>query len=714
MQRWFFLDDKAKLEEEASPLSSLRSKKPVAECSPGCRKWTFNLIMNHDMLPNEVVAVSGASGNLGNWQPGHCLLMKHEEDSNNWVASVAIPRDREIHYRYLVCAVDPTTENVIVRRWETHLAPRVIPELGDTSESHDIFGDVNGVIKIDRGWLTCESIIQFKFFSSPFIWKHRMKNRLLYVKVTPMNLRIHCDTQFAAQAPLEDSLSNDTRENGVEQPTFCFAEVATLKYDDSVIQAQSQFGTPCGTDDLIIFHITVPDPENVAYLIDLYAYSSKATKDEPPYHLGYHYILPNVLKRSEGNLELPITCATKHRPLGMMQVGYLWVKPFQNYHFDTRVSYSRYWNKKWTGLDVGHRGSGTSFKARDTVIRENTIASLKNAAAHGADMLEFDVQLSKDLVPVLYHDFHVYVSLKSKKKIMDVNDFLELPMRELTLEQLKNFKVYHVIEGRTGETRNFQNGDMDEHQPFPQLADVLDSIDPHIGFNIEVKWSQLLLDGTMESEHTVDRNLYVDCILDVVLRKAAGRRIVFSCFDSDICTMLRYKQNIYPVMFLTLGVTTKYPKYQDPRCNTIERAVCNARAMELLGIVAHTEDLLRDPTQVNLATNQGLIVFCWGDDNNSKDTIKMLKGMGLHAIIYDKMDVLTTKERKESVFLVQAKENQNELFKLQCLELGRRWPEEPEQLVMGENEKVLELEAKRQELALSTATSIASLLEQAD
>lgn len=129
---------------------------------------------------------------------------------------------------------------------------------------------------------------------------------------------------------------------------------------------------------------------------------------------------------------------------------------------------------------------------------------------------------------------------------------------------------------------------------------MLDAIDLHIGFNIEVKWSQKLHDGTMEEEfeHSVDRNLYVDCILDVVLRKAANRRIVFSCFDPDICTMLRYKQNRYPVMFLTLGETTKYKKYMDPRGSTIETAVFHALAMELLGIVAHTEDLLRDPSQV--------------------------------------------------------------------------------------------------------------------
>ena len=42
---------------------------------------------------------------------------------------------------------------------------------------------------------------------------------------------------------------------------------------------------------------------------------------------------------------------------------------------------------------------------------ENTIASLRKAGAHGADYVEFDLQLTKDLVPVVYHDFTVCTTL---------------------------------------------------------------------------------------------------------------------------------------------------------------------------------------------------------------------------------------------------------------------------------------------------------------
>lgn len=74
------------------------------------------------------------------------------------------------------------------------------------------------------------------------------------------------------------------------------------------------------------------------------------------------------------------------------------------------------------------------------------------------------------------------MSLK-KKATVNADDMLELPMRELTLEQLKNMKVYHVVEGRNREAKFFDE-DLLEHQPFPELAEALTVIDEKLGFNI--------------------------------------------------------------------------------------------------------------------------------------------------------------------------------------------------------------------------------------
>lgn len=107
-----------------------------------------------------------------------------------------------------------------------------------------------------------------------------------------------------------------------------------------------------------------------------------------------------------------------------------------------------------------------------------------------------------------------------------------------------------------------------------------------------------LRDGSYELYHPTDMNLYLDTILEVVLRHGGQRRIVFSCFNPDVCSVIRSKQNKYPVMFLTVGESKIYPQYQDPRCWSIPAAVQFANMTQLLGLCVHTEDLLREPSLV--------------------------------------------------------------------------------------------------------------------
>ncbi|XP_033150836.1 glycerophosphocholine phosphodiesterase GPCPD1, partial [Drosophila busckii] len=387
MQRWLNTDNDD--DAMAAPLTCPAS--PTVERIYGdinaSRLWKFRVLVTEQLASNERLALVGNCDALGNWQSSGAAIMSLEpdseaEDSQVWQAQVYIPRQCGTEYRYFVCAVDPITEQLVVRRWEVQLQPRCIAELQQqAAQVQDTFGSYNGLEKVDRGWLTKETLVQLKFFYAPFSWKQRMKRRLVHVKVTPMNLRIPSADAGTCSSTLEDSLSNDThdtRENGGDNSAaFGFSEVVTLSAEECELRAQEQFGAACGASDLVIFHLTVLDLENTAYLVDLYSYSSRVAKEDgPPQHLGYHYVLPNLLKRSEGNLELPITCAKSHRPLGMMRLGYLLVKPSSVCaNMEMQVSYARYWNNKWTGLDVGHRGSGTSFKAKDAVIRENTITS---------------------------------------------------------------------------------------------------------------------------------------------------------------------------------------------------------------------------------------------------------------------------------------------------------------------------------------------------
>ena len=54
------------------------------------------------------------------------------------------------------------------------------------------------------------------------------------------------------------------------------------------------------------------------------------------------------------------------------------------------------------------------------------------------------------------------------------------------------------------------------------------------------------------------------------------------------------------------------------------------------GVNPHTEDLLKDASLISQAKAMGLVVFCWGDDNNHRGNIELLKQQGVDGVIYDR------------------------------------------------------------------------------
>ncbi|KAL0273690.1 UNVERIFIED_CONTAM: hypothetical protein PYX00_006312 [Menopon gallinae] len=664
------------------------------------RAWTFRVQV--ETLPGEVVGVTGSVPELGEWkvsEKSKIVLLNKEVSSPSlediWSVTVFLPANVEIQYRYFICVALENDKHIIKRR-EVFIRPRTISKTAESNAAepsktapYDKFGFHDQRYMIDRGWLTSETVIQLKLHSNPiFFWKDKLKDRKPYVKLTPVNLtrKPANDTPQIIDLMDNNSLSLDTLDIGGSHEMWSVTEICVMNDTEGELRPQEQFGREYNPDDFIVFQVQAHHSENLAYLVDFYMYSSRAAENEPPNHIGFSYILPSTLTSSEGRVVVPIT-STKHRPIGQLFVYYLVIQPIPDFVCDMSVSYARYWKHNLLGLDVGHRGLGTSFKQKSCAagVRENTIASLKEAASHGADFVEFDVQLSKDMVPVIYHDFHVCISLKRKKVSVEDMDMLEIPLKELTLEQLQCLKdfdpkspskalhicerdpsknwVYHVQEGMINKQLFFDE-DLEDHQPFPTLKHALEVLDPSVGFNIEIKWTMLLKDGTFELNNPFDLNSYLDSVLRVVLDHGGSRKIVFSCFHPDICTMVKYKQTKYPVIFLTQGVTSKYPMYHDPRCHTIPAAVYFAKSSGILGINVHTEDILRDPNQVAFAKQRGLVVFCWGDDNNNPETIKYLKDLGLHAVIYDKINEFGPKRLDNNLYVSEAKDLQNQLIKV--------------------------------------------------
>lgn len=119
----------------------------------------------------------------------------------------------------------------------------------------------------------------------------------------------------------------------------------------------------------------------------------------------------------------------------MVTFEYIIALPFQHPNLSIG-SKQTYWKSVSTKV-IGHRGAGANRKFSGTgnlQIGENTVLSLVTAASLGAEYVEFDVQLTKDHVPVIYHDWLVSetgleipvnaVSLKEFKKISPRNNVM--------------------------------------------------------------------------------------------------------------------------------------------------------------------------------------------------------------------------------------------------------------------------------------------------
>jgi glycerophosphoryl diester phosphodiesterase len=369
-------------------------------------------------------------------------------------------------------------------------------------------------------------------------------------------------------------------------------------------------------------------------------------------------------------------------------------------------------------------GSSFSHGIPNAIVAENTIASFERAFCHGVDMIEFDVMLTKDMVPIIYHDFATFVSAARHSGSNGSNVLVKIPVQDLTLNELTNLNVESLAEwqykagaGKADlEVRNKcrhdsglgkeitqavastmandtandkksygfsftvrddsnlqhvadaeKNFDIDKdfrlqlsagsgktfgrdetksksvdycksERPFPTLSECFSSLDPCRGFNIEIKHTMQLADGSFEDDLvvSVELNDYIDAILNVVYKGAGNRPIVFSSFHPDSCLMLRLKQSRYPVLFLSQGEFSDHPAYADTRARSVTDAIQFVRSEGMMGVDLHSRELLQDLGVVRLAKKAGLAVYCWGVENNDRENMRVLEGAGVDAIILDR------------------------------------------------------------------------------
>ncbi|XP_075940039.1 glycerophosphocholine phosphodiesterase GPCPD1 isoform X2 [Anarhichas minor] len=601
------------------------------------------LTVRGETSPGEVIAVVGSCEALGSWSYQSAVILHSDgSDGNTWTTNVSVPKGVVSKYRYLKgfflqskSAGGPC--QVIVNMWETHQQPRTMsPTASHQNIDDGQFGIHNGVNCVDSGWLTCQTEIRL---------------RLHYSKTSPVSItkKKYKKSRFRIKLTLEGFEEEEDEDEDEYSLLSLHKETTTLEI--SMISAngyKSRHSQPeCGyalePSQWTEYSIHSLDPYNLELTFEFFEEDMSehvAQGDGHPGYVGTACLLSSSFSESGkdyGVATLPIMGRNSRQTIGKVRVDYLVIRPIQGLQCEMSSSFSKYWKKRST-LNVGHRGAGSTHAAKHQRVRENTVVSFKSAANHGAAYVEFDVHLSKDAVPIVYHDLTCCISTKKKNDKTSL-ELIEVPVKDLTFDQLQLLKLVHATAIKENDAKDLldEEEEIDEHQPFPSLSQIFQAIPEHVGFNIELKWICQLKDGSWDGNLSsyFNMNTFLDIILSCILKKGGSRRIVFSCFDPDICTMVRRKQNKYPILFLTQGISEKYTDLMDIRCQTTQIAISFAQSENILGISGHTEELLKNLSYIRDAQSKGLVVFSWGDDNNEHENRRQLREQGIDGLIYD-------------------------------------------------------------------------------
>ena len=339
--------------------------------------------------------------------------------------------------------------------------------------------------------------------------------------------------------------------------------------------------------------------------------------------------------------------------IGSVTFNLLIVTPFQVPSIPPKAS-PGFWKSGVTQI-VGHRGYGANSTARTNLqIGENTVQSFLTASDQGASCVEFDVQLTKDHFPVVFHDFVVmetggdvplhtltldqFMHLsRSQAPRSDLSSLAEArylerskvhggprpKRRSHSLNTYDEYRSHDLIERMRFTEEGLQNnikGNIRGHsiqEPSSTLEQLLTELPESIAFNLEIKHPMLweAEDRGMEL-YAMELNFFVDTILSTIFRLCGNRNITLSSFSPEICILLTYKQTTFPILFINKAGSVPAG---DVRAGSLQGAIAFARAWRLAGIVMLSDPFVMCPRLLTYAKDMGLVVGSYGNLNDEPE-----------------------------------------------------------------------------------------------
>ncbi len=234
---------------------------------------------------------------------------------------------------------------------------------------------------------------------------------------------------------------------------------------------------------------------------------------------------------------------------------------------------------------IGHRGAAG-------YLPENTLISIKKSIDLKVDMVEIDVQMSKDGVVIVLHDKDLYRTTDGKGEV-----------GKMDFDEIRKFNAGSRFEG------------FDGFEPVPSLEEVIQLVSGKAELLIEIK------DGNSVYPEIEKK------IVDLIQKHKAHGRCIVQSFRDDVLfrvhqldskihlhKLLVWKMNGLPIQF-----DTKFNRFGFSKYGFID------------SFNIHYKNA--SPVFVKKAHREGKTVFVW--TVNELEDIQKMKDMGVDGIISD-------------------------------------------------------------------------------
>jgi len=281
----------------------------------------------------------------------------------------------------------------------------------------------------------------------------------------------------------------------------------------------------------------------------------------------------------QGDVTAPVL-STNLEVIGVVNFNFLIITPFSHPNMGVTTKQT-YWKELSSTMVIGHRGLGKNVTSNKSLqLGENTLQSFIAAANLGANYVEFDVQLTKDHVPVIYHDFLVSetgidapVHTLTLEQFLHVNDITPLAPRPPSppkdspqfrvvrgIDRQRSLSLGHTqpdydMAERMKHTRDFKEKGYKANSrghfiqaPFTTLEEMFVKLPENVGFNIEMKYPMLHESEEHEMDtYAVEMNSFVDTVLTKVYDLGKKRKIIIESRPTFAIVKQQGSRECFPI-----------------------------------------------------------------------------------------------------------------------------------------------------------------------